>query len=78
MGRCPRLLACILLAIVLGFAGSAPAASPRSLVATVRHVVDSDTITAITVNATKLRIRLLGIDAPEIPHGNKPGQPFGE
>jgi endonuclease YncB( thermonuclease family) len=32
----------------------------------------------IAANQTKLRIRLLGIDAPEIPHGTKPGQPYGE
>ncbi len=53
-------------------------ASPRSLVATVQRVADSDTITAISANDTKIRIRLLGIDTPEIPHGSKPGQPFGE
>ncbi len=33
---------------------------------------------AITSNQTKLRLRLLGIDAPEVPHGDKPGQPFKE
>jgi endonuclease YncB( thermonuclease family) len=32
---------------------------------------------AVTSNQTKLRIRLLGIDAPEVPHGDKPGQPYG-
>ena len=39
---------------------------PRSLIATVQHVSDGDTITAITSNQTKLRIRLLGIDPPEM------------
>jgi endonuclease YncB( thermonuclease family) len=29
-------------------------------------------------NSSKVRTRVLGIDAPEIPHGNKPGQPYGE
>ncbi len=33
---------------------------------------------ATSDNNTKLRIRPLGIDAPEIPQGSKPGQPFGE
>ena len=33
---------------------------------------------AIAAEGNKFRIRLLGIDAPEIPHGKKPGQPFGE
>jgi hypothetical protein len=41
-------------------------------------VSDGDTITAFTSNQTKVRLRLLGIDAPEVPHGDKPGQPFGE
>ncbi len=54
------------------------AAAPRTLVATVERVSDGDTVTAVTSNQTKLRLRLLGIDAPEIPHGNKSGQPYGE
>ncbi len=53
-------------------------AAPDTLVAKVERVLDGDTIVAFTSNQTKLRIRLLGIDAPEVPHGNKPGQPFGE
>lgn len=65
-------LACLALAV------PALAASPGSLVATVQRVLDGDIITAISANGPKLRIRLLGIDAPEIPHGNKPGQPYGE
>jgi len=56
----------------------AHAATPRNLVAKVERVSDGDTVTAITSNQTKLRIRLVGIDAPEVPHGEKPGQPFGE
>lgn len=54
------------------------AAAPRTVVATVERVSDGDTLIAITDNGTKLRIRLIGIDAPEISHGEKPGQPFGE
>ncbi len=54
------------------------AATPRTLVAKVERISDGDTITAVTNNQTKLRIRLMGIDAPEVPHGDKPGQPFGE
>ncbi len=72
--------------IVLGLAvnslvlplSSAHAATPRTLFAKVECVSDGDTITAITSNQTKLRLRLFGIDAPEVPHGDKPGQPFGE
>jgi endonuclease YncB( thermonuclease family) len=46
---------------------------------TVTHVADGDTITVITANQTKLRIRMVGIDAPETPKGTKfPGQPYGK
>jgi endonuclease YncB( thermonuclease family) len=54
------------------------ASTPRSFVVTVQRVSDGDTIIALTADGTKLRLRLLGIDAPEIPHGKKDGQPFGE
>lgn len=54
------------------------AAIPRILVAKVERVSDGDTVTALTSEGTKLKIRLLGIDAPEVPHGEKPGQPYGE
>ncbi len=56
----------------------AHAASPRTLVAQVERVSDGDSVTATTSEGTKLRIRLLGIDAPEIAHGKMPGQPYGE
>lgn len=39
---------------------------------------DGDTVIAVTSNQTKFRIRLLGIDAPEVPRGRTPGQPFGK
>jgi hypothetical protein len=46
---------------------------------TVTHVADGDTITVIMANQTKLRIRMVGIDAPETPKGTKfPGQPYGK
>jgi endonuclease YncB( thermonuclease family) len=44
----------------------------------VERMADGDTVTVITSNQTKLRIRLFGIDAPETPKGAKfPGQPYG-
>ena len=73
-GLLPWFVASVIL--VLAFPGLS--ASPRSFVATVQRVSDGDTLTAITADGTKLRIRLLGIDAPEIAHGKNPGQPFGE
>jgi endonuclease YncB( thermonuclease family) len=45
----------------------------------VDRVADGDTVTVITPNQTKLRIRMLGIDAPETPKGTRfPGQPYGK
>jgi len=44
----------------------------------VSRVVDGDTI-IVKKGATKLTIRLVGIDAPEISHKkNEPGQPFSQ
>jgi endonuclease YncB( thermonuclease family) len=46
---------------------------------TVTSVADGDTLTVITSNQTKLRIRMFGIDAPETPKGDKfPGQPYSK
>jgi endonuclease YncB( thermonuclease family) len=53
-------------------------AKHRILLTEVERITDGDTIVATISNQTKLRLRLLGIDAPEVPHGKKPGQPFGE
>jgi micrococcal nuclease len=44
----------------------------------VNRVTDGDTIQVIA-DGTKITIRLVGIDAPEVSHAkNQPGQPFGE
>jgi len=66
------------LAYILLLLPPAHAATPRTLPAKVERVSDGDTIIAHTSNQTKLRLRLLGIDAPEVSHGKKPGQPYGE
>jgi endonuclease YncB( thermonuclease family) len=61
--------------------GTSPAAPrpQRTEAGTVTHVADGDTITVITANQTKLRIRMVGIDAPETPKGTKfPAQPYGK
>jgi endonuclease YncB( thermonuclease family) len=71
----------MLLAILIGGlvgAAGVNAETPRVLQGAVERVSDGDTLVALADNATKLRIRLLGIDAPEIPHGSKPGQPLGD
>jgi endonuclease YncB( thermonuclease family) len=38
-----------------------------------KKVVDGDTITLVTLEGTKLRMRLYGNDAPEIRRGKMPG-----
>jgi micrococcal nuclease len=60
--------------------GTSPAAPKPQRIeeGIVERVADGDTLTVITANQTKLRIRMWGIDAPETPKGAKfPGQPFG-
>lgn len=64
--------------LLLLLAASAYPATPLSLAAIVERVSDGDTLVATTADQTKLRIRLLGIDAPENANGTKVGQPFGQ
>ena len=55
--------------------GPSPGSSPRGQQpqrieeGVVERVADGDTLTVITPNHTKLRIRMWGIDAPETPKG---------
>src|SRR5512136_2809788 len=71
---------CLLLLPVLVFAKE----PIRILSGSVVKVADGDTIT-VNSEGTKLKVRLYGIDAPEIEHRNrktgmvsKAGQPYGE
>lgn len=42
-------------------------------------ILDGDTLQVLSAGGETVRVRLEGIDAPEIRHGpNQPGQPFGE
>lgn len=59
------------------------ALAAQTVAATVTRVVDGDTLWAEDAHGTKLRIRLVGIGAPEVGHprkqgGTTPGQPWGE
>jgi endonuclease YncB( thermonuclease family) len=73
----PLVLAFIsVLAAWLLLAGAADAARVRLLSATVARVEDGDSLIAFSAER-RLRIRLLGIDAPELPHETAPGQPYG-
>ena len=51
-------------------------ATPRLLTATVVRVADGDSVTARSANGTTLRIRLLGIDAPEVAQTASPASPL--
>lgn len=41
------------------------------------HVIDGDTV-IVERNGDEERVRLLGIDAPEVAHGGKPGEPCAD
>lgn len=43
----------------------------------VAYVLDGDTVEVTTPNGRDVRVRLLGISAPEIPHPGKPGECYG-
>lgn len=54
----------------------AHAAHVRLLTATVARIVDGDTLIAYTARA-RFRVRLLGINAPEIAHDGQRGERYG-
>lgn len=60
-----------------GRPGSDPSATFERTAAVVEYVLDGDTVTVTTRGGKKVRVRLLGISAPEIPHHGKPGQCHG-
>lgn len=52
-------------------------ASGAAWQATVLFCSDGDTC-RVGSSKKSVRVRLIGIDAPEVRHGDEPGQPFGE
>ena len=77
-GRCRSLLV-FLSAFVAFLAFSVPSrATQREVEGEVTRVIDGDTLTLVTREGTKLKVRLYGIDAPEIRHEGITGQPHGE
>ncbi len=67
-------LCCALAVLVCASLAEATHAVP----ARVTRVTDGETLTAYTGNGTRLRVRLLGIDAPKPAQGSAPAQPFAE
>lgn len=53
--------------------GSAPAPSAGAAAGLVERVIDGDTLVA-RIDGVSERVRLLGIDAPELPRGGRPGE----
>jgi micrococcal nuclease len=60
---------------VLG-AGPARGGAERTA-AVVSYVLDGDTVQVTTRSGTSVRVRFLGISAPEIPHPGKAGECYG-
>jgi len=52
--------------------------SPHVIHGKVIHVHDGDTLTVLTAQKEKVRVRLAEIDAPEIGGGSQPSQPYGK
>ncbi|WP_224279783.1 thermonuclease family protein [Nocardioides lacusdianchii] len=84
-----RVISLLVLAVVLlisvrglfGTAGSNGAAAqaqrPQSTTGVVERVLDGDTVDVDVAKQGIVRVRLLGVDAPEIAHPGKAGECFG-
>lgn len=65
----------IIFALILTCTSEARAG--RTIVGMVRTVYDGDTLLLVTREESRLKVRLYGVDAPETPKPDAPGQPFG-
>jgi len=74
MHMCRLAVVCMLILSTSTHAGGTLSVVGRDTWVKVAWVYDGDTFRA----ANGQRIRLLGINAPEIAHGTEPGQPWGE
>jgi micrococcal nuclease len=70
-----RLLLAVCALILLAATDSHAA---RTVEGIVRAVYDGDTILLVTREASRIKTRLYGIDAPETAKPDRPGQPLGE
>jgi micrococcal nuclease len=62
---------------LFGGASTDPVAAGKRTPGVVAYVLDGDTVKIATPNGRDVRVRLLGIGAPEIPQPGKPGECFG-
>jgi len=76
-GRFRRVVLFLFAFVALLGSSVSSCASPRTVEGEVSRVIDGDTVTLATREGTKLRVRLYGIDAPEVRHEKMAGQPYG-
>ncbi|GLI39865.1 thermonuclease family protein [Geobacter hydrogenophilus] len=71
-------IATIILSLVVFtvFSSSSHASPPKTLEGTAVKVLDGDTFLLLTGTRT-VKVRLFGLDAPEVRRKLRPGQPFG-
>ncbi|MGA6992441.1 MAG: thermonuclease family protein [Candidatus Deferrimicrobiaceae bacterium] len=77
-GRSRRAVLFLFAFVILLGSSVSSCASPRTVEGEVTRVIDGDTVTLTTREGTKLRVRLYGIDAPEVRHEEMAGQPYGK
>jgi len=77
-GRFRRVVLFLFAFVALLGSSVSSCASPRTVEGEVSRVIDGDTVTLATREGTKLRVRLYGIDAPEVRHEKMAGQPYGK
>ena len=58
-------------------AGADSVAAGKRTPGVVDYILDGDTVEVTTPNGRDVRVRLLGISAPELPHPGKPGKCYG-
>lgn len=62
------------LAVLLAGCQQSPATAGPDELVTVTYVPDGDTVSAVDGDGERVRVRLLGIDAPEVAHDSKAGE----
>jgi micrococcal nuclease len=76
-GRRRCAIALLVAFVALPLVSVSSCTNPRKVEGKVTRVSDGDTLILVTGEGTKLKVRLYGIDAPEIRHERVPGQPYG-